>query len=105
MIVAAIGGDLELAPGPGPNVVLAHQSGHPLAANPVAFSLQAGVHARAAIGLPALAVNCLDLLDQSAILGRPGAPRPPPASRRSHWVRPPEPGTSGAPESVRDGLG
>src|SRR4051794_10668410 len=77
MIVAAVGGDLELALGPGPDVVLAHQSGHPLAANPVAFSLQAGVHARAAVGLPALAVNCLDLLDQSTILGRPWALRSP----------------------------
>src|SRR4051812_28489889 len=78
MIVAAVGGDPELALGPGPDVVLAHQSGDPLAANPVALGLQAGVHARAAIGLSAVAVNRLDLLDQGLVLGRPPALRPPP---------------------------
>ena len=39
MIVTAVGGDLELALGPGPDVVFAHQSGHPFAADPVAFRL------------------------------------------------------------------
>src|SRR3954465_8468888 len=77
MIVAAVGGDPELALGPGPDVVLAHQSGDPLAANPVALGLQAGVHARAAIGLSAAAVNRLDLLDQGLVLGGPPALRPP----------------------------
>src|SRR3712207_948736 len=77
MIVAAVGGDPELAFGLGPDVVLAHQPSHTVASDPVAFGLQAGVHAWAAVGLPTLAMDRLDLRDQGLILGRPGALRPP----------------------------
>src|SRR4051794_25919406 len=49
----------------------------PLAADPVALGLQAGMYARAAVGLSALAMDRLDLLDQGPVLSCPLALRPP----------------------------
>src|SRR5687768_15788203 len=61
VILAVVGADPELGFGVGPDGVRAHQPGHSVAADPVAFGFQAGMHLRAAVGPSALAVGGLNL--------------------------------------------
>ena len=70
----AVGCGPKPPPAPGPDAVSPHQVGDPVSSHPAALSLQRGMHAGAAIAVPAVGMDAADGVDQRPVArGQAGA--------------------------------